>query len=282
MRGRRDRSNSDAPGAGCDAIGFDYKDTDKFSYETEHMMKAKAFREALIYAIDRDLIGETIVSGYGGAIYGTGHGGGIAFHQSHPEYKDKWAAHFDPAMAKQKLAESGVEPGFEFEYYCPGGQRHIHRGLPSRRRHVGRASRFEALHRQHGILVAPPDNGRTLNQVRVADELGVRTARNPRTPGGTIPVCCLWPIASAGGYNAGIEDNNFYNDFDVTRIQDKGSDENLAQREEIMDRWFDLKTGTGIVEVPTLIGMNPETVQEWNLKPWRLTNSFDTVVYQPN
>ena len=83
-----DRSNpSGALGAGCDAIGFDYNDADKFSYETEHMMKAKAFREALIYAIDRDLIGETIVSGYGGAIYGTGHGGGIAFHQSHPEYK---------------------------------------------------------------------------------------------------------------------------------------------------------------------------------------------------
>ena len=49
----------------------------------------------------------------------------------------------------------------------------------------------------------------------------------------------------------------------------------------IMDRWYDLKTGTGIVEVPTLIGMNPETVQSWDLKPWRLTNSFDTVVYTP-
>ena len=75
-------------------------------------------------------------------------------------------------------------------------------------------------------------------------------------------MCCLWPIASAGGYNAGIEDNNFYNDFDITRIQDKGTDENLATREKIMDRWFDLKTGTGIVEVPTLIGMNPDTVAE--------------------
>ena len=55
----------------------------------------------------------------------------------------------------------------------------------------------------------------------------------------------------------------------------------LATREMIMDRWYDLKTGTGIVEVPTLIGMNPDTIQSWDLKPWRLTNSFDTVVYQP-
>ncbi|MDE2686128.1 MAG: ABC transporter substrate-binding protein [Chloroflexota bacterium] len=276
-----DRSNpSGALGSGCDATGFDYQDTDKFSYETEHMMKAKAFREALIYAIDRDLIGETIVSGYGGAIYGTGHGGGIAFHQTHPEYKDKWAAQFDPTIAQQKLAESGVEPGFEFEYYCPAGNGtsievcqavvgmwEEHLGLKPYIDNTAYSSR------------RPTMVGRSIKSVWQTS-WGPNSAQ-AKDPGGTIPVCCLWPIASAGGYNAGIEDNNFYNDFDITRIQDKGSDENLSTREEIMDRWFDLKTGTGIVEVPTLIGMNPDTVQNWDLKPWRLTNSFDTVVYQP-
>ena len=276
-----DRSNpSGALGSGCDATGFDYADTDKFSYETEHMLKAKAFREALIYAIDRDLIGETIVSGYGGAIYGTGHGGGIAFHQSHPEYKDKWAASFDPAMAQQKLAESGVEPGFEFEYYCPAGNGtsievcqavvgmwEEHLGLKPYIDNTAYSSR------------RPTMVGRSIKSVWQTS-WGPNSAQ-AKDPGGTIPVCCLWPIASAGGYNAGIEDNNFYNDFDITRIQDKGTEENLATREKIMDRWFDLKTGTGIVEVPTLIGMNPDTVQDWDLKPWRLTNSFDTVVYTP-
>ena len=115
-----DRSNTSELGAGCDAIGFDYRDTDKFSYETDSMVKALAFREALLYAIDRELIGETIVSGYGGAVYGGGHPG-VAFHQTHPEWKDKWAIQFDPDYARQRLADSGVEAGFEFEYYCPAG-----------------------------------------------------------------------------------------------------------------------------------------------------------------
>ena len=45
-----------------------------------------------------------------------------------------------------------------------------------------------------------------------------------------------------------------------------------------MDRWFNWSNGGGIVEVPTLIGMNPETVDSWDLKPFRMINSFDTIV----
>ena len=276
-----DRTNTSDLGAGCDATGFDYADTDRFSYETEHMLKAKAFREALILAIDRDLIHETIVSGYGeGKVFGTGHGGGIAFHQLHPEYKDRWSVEFSPEAAQAKLAESGVEPGFEFEYFCPAGNGtsievcqavvgmwEEHLGLEPYIDNTAYSSR------------RPTMVGREINAVWQTS-WGPNSAQ-AKDPGGTIPVCCLWPIGSAGGYNAGIEDNNFYNDFDITRIQEKGTPENLATREKIMDRWWDLKTGTGIVEVPTLIGMNPETVGSWDLKPWRLTNSFDTVVYQP-
>ena len=272
-----DRSNTSV-GAGCDATGFDYTDTDKFSYETEHMQKAKAFREALIYAIDRDLIGETVVSGYGGAIYGTGHGGGIAFHQLHPEYQDKWTYDFDPTLAQAKLAESGVEEGFEFEYFCPAGN-----GTS-----IEVCQAVVGMWEQHLGLKPYIDNTAYSSRrpTMVGREINViwQTSWGPNSnqaqleAGGTIPVCCLWPIESAGGYNAGIEDNNFYNDFDITRVQEKGSPQNLATREEIMDRWWDIKTGTGIVEVPTLIGMDPDRVESWDLKPWRLTNSFDTVV----
>ena len=34
----------------------------------------------------------------------------------------------------------------------------------------------------------------------------------------------------------------------------------------------------GVVEIPTLIGFNPDTVESWALKPWELVNSFETVV----
>ena len=272
-----DRSNT-ALGAGCDAIGFDYRDTDKFSYETESMQKALAFREALLYAIDRDLIGETIVSGYGQAVYGGGHPG-VAFHQTHPEWKDKWAIEFDPDYARQRLADSGVEEGFEFEYYCPAGNGtsievcqavvgmwEAELGLSPSIENTAYSSR------------RPTMVGREINVVWQTS-WGPNSNHAKLDAGGALPVCCLWPIASAGGYNAGIEDNAYYHDFRNTSVQDKASDENLMTREQLTDRWFERKLAGGIVEVPTLIGMNPDTVQSWDLKPWRLTNSFDTVVY---
>ena len=85
---RSDPAIQDTPGAGCemtdfdytfdgsdskftaDSVGFDYTDTDKFSYETPSMLKAKAFRKALAYSIDRELIAASVTGGYGGAVYG--------------------------------------------------------------------------------------------------------------------------------------------------------------------------------------------------------------------
>ncbi len=271
-----DRTNTSL-GAGCDAVGFDYTDTDKFSYETESMQNALAFREALLYAIDRDLIGETIVSGYGGPVYGGGHPG-VAWHQTHPEWQDRWSIPFDPEFAKQRLADSGVQAGFEFEYFCPAGNGtsievcqavvgmwEEHLGLKPYIDNTAYSSR------------RPTMVGREINVVWQTS-WGPNSNHAKLDAGGTLPVCCLWPIASAGGYNAGIEDNSYYNDFDMTRVQEKASSENLATREEMMDRWFSRKVAGGIVEVPTLIGMNPDRVETWDLKPWRLTNSFDTVV----
>ena len=272
-----DRSNTSELGAGCDAIGFDYRDTDKFSYETDSMVKALAFREALLYAIDRELIGETIVSGYGGAVYGGGHPG-VAFHQTHPEWKDKWAIQFDPDYARQRLADSGVEAGFEFEYYCPAGNGtsiEVCQAVAGMwEEHLGLSPTIEntAYSSRRPTMV-----GREINSVWQTS-WGPNSNHAKLDAGGALPVCCLWPIASAGGYNAGIEDNAYYHDFKDTSVQEKASPENLSTREALTDRWFERKVAGGIVEVPTLIGMNSERVESWDLKPWRLTNSFDTVV----
>ena len=61
-------------------------------------------------------------------------------------------------------------------------------------------------------------------------------------------------------------------------MQEKGSPENLASRERILDEAYDLTLSTGVVEVPVLIGFNPETVESWTLNPWDLPNSFETVI----
>ena len=58
----------------------------------------------------------------------------------------------------------------------------------------------------------------------------------------------------------------------------KGSPENLATREEIFDWAFDQMFAAGVVEVPTLIGVNPDRVAQWNLLPFRDINNFESVV----
>ena len=34
----------------------------------------------------------------------------------------------------------------------------------------------------------------------------------------------------------------------------------------------------GVVEVPVLIGFNPDTIESWDLAPWDLLNSFETII----
>jgi hypothetical protein len=63
-----------------------------------------------------------------------------------------------------------------------------------------------------------------------------------------------------------------------TRVQAKGSAENLATREAMWDDYFDKTLTIGTVEVPVLIGFNPETIRGWDLRPYDLPNSFETIV----
>ncbi len=95
--------------------------------------------------------------------------------------------------------------------------------------------------------------------------------------GGTLPGGGLWPLP-AGGWNPGIEDNRWWQNREETRVQKKGSPENLQARERILDWAYDMTLSTGVVEVPVLIGFNPDTVERWDLAPYELPNSFETVV----
>ena len=83
---RSDSAIQDTAGAGCDvanfeftfdgfdsrftddSIGFDHTDTDRFSYDTPRMKSATAFRKALAYSIERDLIASSVSGGYGGSV----------------------------------------------------------------------------------------------------------------------------------------------------------------------------------------------------------------------
>ena len=285
----------DTPGAGCDlpnfsfefdgfdsrftddSVGFDYTDTDRFSYETPSMLKAKAFRKALAYAIDRELIAASVTGGYGGAVYG-GAFPGQTLHQTHPEYKDRWTYAFDPDKAKEYLAESGVAPGFEFEFFCSQGngtslevceavvgQWKENLGLEPYIDSTQYSSRRPTMLGREIHVPWMTRWGPTSKQGRLGEG------------GGTLPGGGLWPLP-AGGYNPGLEDNRWWQNREDTRVQQKGAAENLASREAILDWAYDMTLTTGTVEVPALIGFNPDTVESWILAPYDLPNSFETIV----
>ena len=273
---RADPAIQDTPGAGCDAQGFDNKDTDRFSYETPSMLSARAFRLALIYAIDRELIAASVTGGYGGAVYGGAYPG-MPWHQSHPEYQDKWAYEFNPERAREFLAESGVPDGFEFEFFCSQGNG---TSLEVCEATVGQW--------KENLGVVPVIDSQQYSARRptmLARQIHVpwMTRWGPNSKqgrisdlGGTLPGGGLWPLPS-GGYNAGLEDNLYYDFREETRKQAKGSADNIASREKIVDRAHYWGLSGGVVEVPVLIGFNPDTVESWDLKPWDLPNSFETI-----
>lgn len=292
---RSDPAIQDTPGAGCDvpnfsytfdgfdsrftddSVGFDYTDEDRFSYETPSMLKAKAFRKALVYSIDRDLIAASVTGGYGGAVYG-GSFPGMTFHQLHPEYKDRWSYAFDPEKARQFLAESGVQPGFRFEFFCSQGN----------------GTSLEVCEATVGQWKENLDLDPYIDSTQYSSRRPTMLGRELHVPwmtrwgptskhgrladgGGTLPGGGLWPLP-AGGWNPSLEDNLWWANREETRVQKKGSPENLASREKIVDWAYDMTLTGGVVEVPVLIGFNPDTVQSWNLAPWDLPNSFETIV----
>ncbi len=293
---RSDPAIQDTPGAGCevanfeliefdgfesrfteDSVGFDYNDTDKFSYETPSMLRAKAFRKALAHSIDRELIAASVTGGYGGAVYG-GAFPGMTLHQTHPEYKERWSYAFDPDLANEYLAESGVAPGFEFEFFCSQGNgtslEVCEATVGQWKENLGLEPWIDST--QYSSR-RPTMLGRQLH-VPWMTRWGP-TSKHGRLGegGGTLPGGGLWPLP-AGGWNPSIEDNRYWDNREETRKQAKGSPENLASRERILDWAYDMTLSTGVVEVPVLIGFNPDTVERWDLNPYELPNSFETVI----
>ena len=292
---RSDPAIQDTPGGGCEmanfsftfdgfesrftpeSVGFDFTDTDKFSYTTPSMLKAKAFRKALLYSMDRELIAASITGGYGGAVYGGAYPG-MDKHQLHPEYKDRWSYAFDPELAREFLAESGVQPGFRFEFFCSQGngtslevceavvgQWKENLGLDPFINSTQYSSRRPTMLGRELHVPWMTRWGPTSKQGRLS------------SGGGSLPGGGGWPLPS-GGYNPSLEDNMYWANREETRVQAVGSPENLASREKIMDFAYDMALTGGVVEVPNLIGFNPDTIVSWDLAPYEMPNSFETIV----
>ena len=274
---RSDSAIQDTPGAGCTAAGFDYKDTEQFSYETTSMEKARNFRKALAYAIDRQLIADSVTGGWGSPIYGAGQGAGFPYHQLHPEYDDKYSLEFNPDLALEHFALSGVPEGFEFEFFCSQGNGtslEVCEAVTGQwRENLGINPVIDSS--QYSSR-RPTMLGRQIH-VPWMTKWGPTSKQGRLSSGGGTLGGGLWPLPS-GGYNAGIEDNRNWQGREDTRVQEKGSAENLATRAAQFDFQFHQQLGVGTVEVPLLYGVNPDTIASWGLRPIEVVNSFDTII----
>lgn len=236
---------------------------------------ARKVRHALGMAIDRDLINETILAGYGGPIYGDTH---LGLHQNHPEWKDKWVVPYDVPAAKKLLAEAGYPEGFEIpDFFCP----------------VSINVNGEVCQAVAGMW------SELMGGKKVQLDTSAYTARRPTMVGRTIAVPWMtqwgpnrlayqgepggvngsgnFPIPT-GGYNQGNEAIEFWDFYQEMLPQERGSAENLATRERYFDWNYHMRFAVGVVEVPTLIGVNPDRVLQWKLQPLRDINSFESVI----
>ncbi len=239
---------------------------------------ARKVRHALAMAIDRELINETILAGFGGPIYG-GHAQ-VGVHQNNPEFKDRWIIPFDPAGAKDLLAEAGYPDGFEVsDYFCPvdigvnGEVCQAVAGMWQEHLNISVQIDTSAYTARRPTMV-----GRTINTIWQTT-WGPNRLQFQGEVGGAWG-CCLFPQPT-GGYNPGVEHQMYYDFFEETSAQLKGSPENLSSREAAWDWAFEQMFAAGVVEVPTLIGVNPERVLVWNLLPFRDINNFESVILAP-
>jgi len=239
---------------------------------------ARKVRHALSMAIDRELINDTILAGFGGPIYG-GHGQ-VTIHQNHPEFQDRWIIPFDVEAAKSLLVEAGYPNGFSVpDYFCPidiGVNGEVCQAV------AGMWKDFLGIDVQLDTSAytarRPTMVGRTINTIWQTTWGPNRLAYDGES-GGTVG-CCNF-AQPTGGYNPGLEHQVFYDTFVATSAEMKGSAENLATREAYFDWAFEQRFSAGVVEVPTLIGINPDRVLAWTLRPFRDINSFHTVVLAP-
>jgi ABC-type transport system substrate-binding protein len=244
--------------------------------DPDRMESARQVRWAMSMAIDREAINTTILAGFGGAAYGGR--GGVIFHQSHPEWKDRWVIPFDPVEAKRLMVEAGYPDGFETSFLCPSAT-----GLTTEVCLAVAGMWEEHLNLNVKVdttaytAARPTMVQRQINMPWVFVSAPNRLASHEPGQFGSTH-CCAWARPTQGGWNTGLEVREFY-EFELTRYtMDPASPEAFKAREDLNDFANNWMLSTGVVEVPKLVGLNPQRVASWELEPLSYLNGFETVV----
>lgn len=82
--------------------------------DDDSMEAARQIRQAMAMAIDRDLINEEVLDGFGQPSYSW-----FGFTPAMAEFKDEWLIPYDPDGAKSIIADQGFPDGFDVPFFLP-------------------------------------------------------------------------------------------------------------------------------------------------------------------
>lgn len=229
---------------------------------TSSMENARLVRWALSMAIDRKAMVQTIGAGIAWPSY-------IAFfNPKDPGYQDKWTVPYDPAKAKQYLAQAGYPNGFKISIY---GQS----DTPIR---VQTANVVAGFWRNIGLNVTvdsyPYATFRPHIVDRSADEPFVNSCDDGRTP---RPMD--WPIGSTltsatrGGFSCGVESPFIAQSFEKAS-KEADATKRIATNNAVGDYLLNEMLIPSTITFPTFFMYNPNSVASWLPNP-SLSGPFD-------
>ena len=225
--------------------------------------QARKFRYALAIAIDRDAINDVMLGGLGEPNYAM-----YAPRPSRDGWEERWRIEHDPDMARQILAEIGIEPGFKFPLYLPPDSvvvPEIGEAVAEMWRNIGlEPDIFNMAYTAHRPRLVE----RTLNYPWLFVNPGADDPMDlPRAP--------LWTQVESGA-NPGLEDPKLYDLY--FKAQASGDEAEVATiNNEIIDYAHDQMYLTAIVSVPGLFTFRDETVKIWPLDRYSPINNLEYI-----
>ena len=254
----------DLPWVGCNIEGKQPGD----------MEEARDVRWALAKAIDRELIIDTVLDGFGNVA-------SLEYVDTTAEwFKDKWLIPYDPAAAAEQMAKTAWPEGKFVMNIWTGGElggsggtnAEINDAVAGMWLAVWPDMDLQVMKSAYSVI-RPGLVGRT-NTIPYAGDCDEGST--------TIPFD--WPHGSTetsitrGGFGCGIEIPKIAETFDKVSAESDAA-KRFEYNEEMVDYLYDQMIFAGTVQVPTLVVYNPNSISGWLGTPsmFATMNEFESI-----
>ncbi len=216
------------------------------------MEQARLVRTALSEAYDREELVDVLTDGQGWPLY-------IGkFNPRMPQWDNKWSMPYDPAGARQKLAQAGYPDGFQIEIF---GQSNT----------LIRQQTAEAIasywNQNLGLdVIVQSFHYRVFRPSIVGREASIPFMNSCDGP---FPVPWDWPkgltlsSVSRGGFSCALEAPIVAQAY-VQGNLEPDVQKRVELNNQVADFFHHWRTLTGVFTIPTQIIYNPNAIQSWN------------------